>query len=72
MAEANEQDSAARYDNAVKQLYETLGCPYGDTADGYARFLAERLAAANQDRRNPHRKGVWGGPINDPRIRRGS
>lgn len=72
MADANEQDRAAYFDNAVKNLYESLGHPYGDTADGYARFLTERLAAANQDRRTDNRKGPWGGSINDPRVRRGS
>lgn len=71
MTNRNERDREQE-DARLLQLYRDLGSPNGDTPAGLAGWLAERLARVNQDRRNPTRKGEWGGPINDPRIRRGS
>lgn len=58
-------------DSRLLALYRDLGSPLGDDPDGFARWLAERLAYVNQSRRNPNRSGPWGGQIGDPRVKRG-
>ena len=60
----------AQEDARLLELYRSLGSPLGDTPDGFAQWLVERLATVNQDRRTV-RRGTWGGSIGDPRVKRG-
>jgi hypothetical protein len=70
MTNDNPTRDHAHEDAQLLALYRSLGSPLGDDPDGFARWLVERLGTVNQDRRKV-RSGPWGGPINDPRVKRG-